>query len=460
MSDILVVPPEVPPNDNQYLNGPFAPIRDEITALDLRVSGSIPSDLNGRLIRVGSNPYLIQDTARYHWFAGSGMIHGIRLNNGQALWYRNRYLLDDQIAALRGQMPTPGPRSGHTGQPWLDHNLNNTNAISLGGRTLAISEGGVIPIVIDDEELTTVRTDDFGGTFPGAFTGHPHLDPDTGEMHAVAYYWEWDHLKYLTFDLAGHVRRVVNVPAPTKPIVHDFVMTKRFAIVLDSPLVYDAATVQQGYYGAKWNDDLPAEFVLIPREGFGSEIRRIAIPAQTVMHFVNAYDLPDGRIIVDGVSNDRIMNSDRAGPLEGKLSVNRFTIDPSSGTVDIRVVSDIPQELPRIDDRLFSKPHRYSYSWGVGENSSIIKIDYHRDTVEQYLLEPGTYASEPVFHPRSPDAGEDDGWLLCYIGDLRSNSSELAIFSAQDLKAGPIARVHIPHRVPLTFHGNFFADAN
>ncbi|MNB82588.1 Carotenoid cleavage oxygenase [compost metagenome] len=450
--------PALPQSDLLYLNGPFAPIREEVTAFDLSVTGTIPQGLNGRLLRVGSNPYTIDDVDKYHWFAGTGMVHGIRLSEGRAAWYRNRYLIDDQVAALRARQPVPGARTAHYGQAWLDHNLNNTSAISLAGKVLAISEGGVIPIVLDDEELSTVGTESFNGTFPGAFTGHPHVDPDTGEMHAIGYYWEWDHVKYMTLDVEGKVRRVVDVPAPNRPIVHDFVMTKRFAIILDSPLVYDAEQARLGFYGAKWRDDLPAEFVLIPREGYSGDIQRIAIPPQTVMHYVNAYDLPDGRIVVDGVSNDRIMKQDPHGPLEGKLTMNRFTIDPNNGSVEVRVVSDLPQELPRIDDRKFSKQHRFSYSWGIGQESSIIKIDYEMDKVEQYRLEPGTYPSEPIFYPASPDAAEDEGWILSYIGDLRSNTSELAIFDARNLLDGPVARIQIPQRVPVTFHGNFFPD--
>ena len=34
--------------------------------------------------------------------------------------------------------------------------------------------------------------------------------------------------------------------------------------------------------------------------------------------------------------------------------------------------------------------------------------------------------------------------------------SELAIFHALDIASGPIARVHVPFRVPSGFHCNFY----
>ena len=42
--------------ENLFLTGNFAPVADEHTALDLRVTGTIPEELEGRLLRIGPNP--------------------------------------------------------------------------------------------------------------------------------------------------------------------------------------------------------------------------------------------------------------------------------------------------------------------------------------------------------------------------------------------------------------------
>jgi hypothetical protein len=31
------------------------------------------------------------DDPNYHWFLGAGMVHGVRLRDGRAEWYRNRW---------------------------------------------------------------------------------------------------------------------------------------------------------------------------------------------------------------------------------------------------------------------------------------------------------------------------------------------------------------------------------
>ena len=41
---------------NTYLTGNYAPVSEEITATELPVTGTIPVELDGRLIRNGPNP--------------------------------------------------------------------------------------------------------------------------------------------------------------------------------------------------------------------------------------------------------------------------------------------------------------------------------------------------------------------------------------------------------------------
>ena len=64
-----------------HLQGNGAPVQDELTLTDLRVSGSIPSELDGRYLRNGANPFTGMSD---HPFFGDGMIHGVRLREGKA----------------------------------------------------------------------------------------------------------------------------------------------------------------------------------------------------------------------------------------------------------------------------------------------------------------------------------------------------------------------------------------
>ena len=72
-----------------HLQGNGRPTQEELTLTDLKVVGSIPTELDGRYLRNGANPLTGMSD---HPFFGDGMIHGIRLQDGAAKWYRNRYV--------------------------------------------------------------------------------------------------------------------------------------------------------------------------------------------------------------------------------------------------------------------------------------------------------------------------------------------------------------------------------
>ena len=76
-------------NQPWFLRGNWSPMQQERTEIQLSVRGNIPSDLNGVYLRTGTNP---KSGTGEHWFLGDGMLHGIRLSDGKAQWYKNRFL--------------------------------------------------------------------------------------------------------------------------------------------------------------------------------------------------------------------------------------------------------------------------------------------------------------------------------------------------------------------------------
>ena len=67
---------------NPYLAGNFGPVEVESTLTDLKVTGTIPQELEGRFLRNGPNPVGV-DPSDHHWFVGRGMVHGLRLDGGR-----------------------------------------------------------------------------------------------------------------------------------------------------------------------------------------------------------------------------------------------------------------------------------------------------------------------------------------------------------------------------------------
>ena len=87
-----------------WLKDNFAPVFEETTAENLTVRGTIPSALNGRLLRNGANP---QTGESLHWFLGNGMLHGVEISEGSANWYRNRYVKTPLYFCLLYTSPSP-----------------------------------------------------------------------------------------------------------------------------------------------------------------------------------------------------------------------------------------------------------------------------------------------------------------------------------------------------------------
>ena len=79
------------------------------------------------------------------------MVHGVALRGGRAAWYRSRFVRDDEVVAAKGWPPVSGPQRADA----LGGGLANTNVISHAGKTLAIVEGGNLPVELSGD-LETV----------------------------------------------------------------------------------------------------------------------------------------------------------------------------------------------------------------------------------------------------------------------------------------------------------------
>jgi carotenoid cleavage dioxygenase-like enzyme len=437
-----------------FMEGGFAPVREEVTAHDLAVSGTVPPELEGRLVRIGPNPITPPDPATHHWFLGTGMVHGVRLRGGRAEWYRNRYVRDADVAAAQGVDRLPGDRP--------DDGVVNTHVIGHAGRTFALVEAGSWPIELG-YELDSLDRCNFDGTLDGAFAAHTKLDPATGELHTVTYNWAWDHIRHVVVGPDARVRRELRVPVPGGPMVHDCAITERFVVLLDLPVTFDMEAAAAGAsLPYRWNPSHAPRVGLLPRSGGADDVRWFEAPLCYVFHTLNAYDLDDGRVVVDLVRHPRMFDRVTNAPDEGTSRLERWTIDPRAESSSVRVTElhDAGQEFPRIDERLIGRPHRFGYTAAVDGlvPGPTLKHDLDAGTTETHDYGPGRAALEPVFVPRSAGAAEDDGWVLTTVYDATTGRSDVMILHAQDFTGDPVATIHLPTRVPFGFHGSWIPD--
>jgi carotenoid cleavage dioxygenase-like enzyme len=441
-------PPEAP---SFHLGGNFAPITEELTEFDLDVVGAIPPELNGRFFRNGPNP---QSGWSVHWFAGNGMIHGVELRDGKAVWYRNRYV---QTPLL--EKPDE-PRTKADGSSDRTRSCANTHVIQHGGRILALEEGS-FPFEVTPE-LETVGAHDFGGKLNTAMTAHPRICPETGELLFFGYGSTRPYLTYHRVAPDGTLVQSEEIDVKGPTMMHDWNITRNHVIFMDLPMVFDVAAAAEGGMPIRWSDDYGARLGVMPRNGGNADVVWYEIDPCYVFHPMNAYEDGD-RIVIDSSRFEKLAFS----PVDGEgtpAMLHRWTIDRAAGTVKEEPLDDRPADFPRVHDRVTGLPHRYGYMAGFDApqgslGAALFKYDLETGKQWTHDFGAGCQGGEPVFAAAPGSAtAEDEGWILNFVYDAARDKSDLVIIDATNFDAAPIARVPLPQRVPFGFHGSWIAD--
>ncbi|NOP95852.1 carotenoid oxygenase family protein [Mycolicibacterium fortuitum] len=486
-----------------FLQGNFAPIREETTETDLEVIGEIPEYLAGRYVRGGNSPLEELITEEYEWFAANGMAFGVRLRDGRAEWYRNRWIRTTDVCNTLGLSQPPGPC--HAG---MDYTLH-TNVIQQAGRTFMITEGGPNPYELN-YELESLGFVNFPGSpYGGGYASHPHKDPETNEWHAIQYYLGGgQRASYTILDENVRIRRSVEFELNGCPILHDFALTENYIVVYDLPLQSSVESsvgslpapirkpltkvlkrlhakglpesVLAGYIRTlppqsarrlplQWDPDYSARIGVMRRDGDASSMRWFDVERQHVWHTLNAFEA-DSKIYVDFVSFPRAFDIDHSwpNPAEGQPVLSRVTLDLDRGRASNSHLDELPQEFPRINDMFFGKEYRYGYTVGALEvdprNRSgimssadhVFKHNMSTGEVVRSHLGDGAAASEFTFVADPDGAHEDSGVLMGYVYRADEDRSDYVILDAETLQE--VAVIKLPVRVTFGYHGNWLPD--
>jgi carotenoid cleavage dioxygenase-like enzyme len=432
-----------------HLRGNFAPVFDELTVADLPVTGAIPKALSGRFFRNGSNP---KSGTSPHWFLGNGMLHGVRLENGRAVWYRNRYV---RTRALESEGAGAIREDGT--KDWTA-SLANTHVVCHAGKILALEEGHFPWIVSKD--LDTVGVHDFTGKLKTAMTAHPRICPVTGELLFFGYGVLPPYLTYHRVAKDGTLVQSEEITVKGPTMMHDWNVTRNFVVFMDLPMIFDVELLAKGGIPIRWSDDYGARLGVMPRNGSDKDVVWYEIDPCYVFHPMNAYEEGD-TIVLDVARFAKLA----FGPQDGDGTppvLHRWVIDRKAGVVREQPLDDRPADFPRVADEKIGLKHRFGYMTALGNHGMVefggelLKYDLQTGKSQSLHFGPGCGAGEPVF--ARAGVGEDEGYLLTFVYDPARDASDLVIIDAQEFEKGPVARVHLPRRVPYGFHGNWIAD--
>ncbi|MBE1466463.1 carotenoid oxygenase family protein [Kibdelosporangium phytohabitans] len=426
-----------------YLEGLLAPVADEIEAVDLPVTGELPRELVGRYFRNGPNPQPGQDPG--HWFAGDGMIHGIRIADGRAEWYRNRWVRTRKLEGAEYLTENGFDRTAVSA---------NTNVIRHADKIFALVEAG-FPYEMTSE-LDTVGPCDFGGRLTTAMTAHPKQDPVTGDLHFFGYGVLPPFLTYHRLDADGELVESKEIAVAGPTMMHDFAVTENHVIWLDLPVTFEAERVGKGL-PYDWSDSYGARIGVLPT---GGDVQWFDVDPCYVFHVGNAYE-DQGRIVLDAVrySRDKFVSiwhsiSDSGNPTDYAVgtSLHRWILDPATGKAVEEQRDEREVEFPSFNEDKLGRPSQFLYTV---TDSAIVK--YNTADGGHEIKELGKAPGEAEFVHRQGATAEDDGWLMSIVTEQDNSGSELLVLDAQTLEFA--ASVELPRRVPAGFHGNWLPDA-
>ncbi len=436
---------------NFHLKGNYAPVLEEVTVSELRVTGFLPEQLNGHFIRNGPNP---KTGASPHWFLGDGMLHGVRLRDGKAEWYQNRYVNTKKLA----DPSTPMIRDDLTID--LTVGVSNTHIVEHNSRVLALVESSLpMEVTLD---LETVGPHDFDGKLRTPMTAHPKICATTGEMLFFGYSFAEPYLTFHRASPDGTLLQSepISVTGPT--MMHDFAITDQHVLFFEYPLCFDQSIALSSPLPYRWNDDFQSRLGVMPRsvdgrDGTDADITWYDIPAGYVFHFLNGYENPGDSIAVHGAKYSDMWIE--PGQFGGDAYLTQWIVDLVDHTVIEVQRDDRPIEFPRIPAEYEGIRARYGYFVGTNQlEHSLVKYDLSDYATQIHDFGPDRFPGEPVFVRADGAISEDDGYIMTFVYDRTTDTSDLVILDGRRVNGRPLVTVHLGRRVPFGFHGNWFGD--
>jgi len=429
----------------------------------LRVEGRLPGELQGALYRCGPSRFSIGGEPYRHWFDADGAVTAVRVGNGKAegavrtvdtRWLRKERQANRQLYRSYAQL-------GRGWRRWLTlpKNPANISVIRWNGDVLALWEAG-LPIALDPQTLETRGETSLGGGIGPTFSAHPHRARGTLFNFGVHY---GPRFSLDLYAIDRGVSRIGNIPLPRPTIVHDFIATEKHLVFFCAPVRLRLARLLAGIGSFNenlvWEPEHGTEIVIVPLASPDRPIR-FTVPAFFQWHFVNAWDEPDGTIVVDLIPYDDFETNAWFGraPFDPPVAppasrYSRARIDPRTKRMDMQVLRHTSFEFPAIHPDEATKPD--ANAWMLSFETlppALGHFDASTHSWREVPLGPHAVASEPVVVPRQ---GQAEGWVLSLVYDGDRDASYVAVIDGSRPEDGAVARLWFDHFIPFPFHGTF-----
>jgi carotenoid cleavage dioxygenase len=465
-------------SDHPYLTGAWTPQYEEVTAHDLPVlEGAVPADLDGVYLRNTENQ-IHQPLGRYHPFDGDAMIHQLDFRRGQVS-YRNRFVRTRCLVAEQeangslwgGLMDPPGTslRPGFGAHGSLKDS-SSTDIITHNGVAISTFYQCGEAYCLDPQTLETLGIASWAPL--DGVSAHCKVDPHTGELMFFNYSKHAPYMHYGVVNRQGRLTTYQPIPLPGPRLPHDMAVSARHSILNDLPAFWDEELLESDIHAVRMHD-LPSRFGVIPRHGRSEELRWFEAAPTYVLHFLNAYEM-GSEIVMDGYFQENPTPRPRAEAPSGyshmmayldehafRPKLHRWRFDLRTGRTREEPLDDRILEFGVINQQYTGVQNRYVYSTRTKPGwflfTGFVKHDLASGQSWEVNLGPNRYASEAPFAPRLGARDEDDGYLVSFVTDENSGTSECILIDAKRFADGPVCRIALPHKISSGTHAHWAA---
>jgi len=455
------------------------------------VEGTIPRELRGSLYRNGPGLFERGGLRKPHLLDGDGLVQRLSFADGVAR-YQNAFVRTPKFVAEEAadafrfatwSMRRPGGFIANLGGG-AGHSQAGVTVYPFNERLYAFDE--VSPAFgLDPQTLETLGEESLGDpTKEFMIKAHTKFDPLTGEWllfgisHGAAM-----KLHAIIHGADGALKAHHVIAAPRQVYIHDFFATREYLIFVLHPMWFSPWRFLSGQASfiesLSWKPESGNQVLVVPRDG--GAVQLFEAPAAFIWHALNAYS-ENGEIIADFVGYDAPDHFAPHGALfytlmQGRMGVakapgmlRRYRIDLAGHSLREEILDPGAHEFPMIDPRVAMQKHDVAYL-SAGEHAAtngggdrvdhlwngVKRVDFIRGKTQIFDFGANVATGEPVFAAR-PGGDRNDGWLIVQGVDGRSERAFFALFDAAHVDAGPVARLHLPHSLPISFHGWWKAD--
>lgn len=442
------------------------------------VAGALPPGLRGQLYRNGPARLSRGGMRVGHWFDGDGAVLRVSFD-GQGARAAYRYV---QSAGWQDEEAADAPLYRGYGTlpplPWWQRwqvqvkNVANTSVLALPDRLLALWEGG-LPHQLDLDTLATRGLDTLGSLKASdTFSAHPKRHPRTGEIFNLGLVAGGNaKLNLYRCSPAGTVLATNTLDLNGIPLIHDFVLADRYLVCCVPPVRLHALPAVLGLQSFSdallWQPKWGTQIVVIDADSLEA-IAWNQVDPWYQWHFGHSFLDEDGTVVFDVVrypdfTTNQQLQEVAAGQVTtvAEAQLWQYRLDPATAEIlDSRCLVDRHCEFPT--------------SYGA-QGTALTYLNVHDRTpapvgdlfnaigqfnpATQALIlapaDPGCYPSEAI-----PVQDADDPqrhWVVTVVYDGHSHSSQVWIYRAEHLSAGPVCRLPLPEVIPHSFHGTWVA---